>query len=126
MNDQSVQSIQIPAEIKQFLDDILQQAGMVAPSEEIHQEMLKQMFEQLDQHLTAVILEKLPEDKIEAFIKMNEDQRPQEEIQTYLQQHIPQVNEVMANAFTQFRDMYLSNVAIGQNAQQANQETTKT
>lgn len=116
MNDQTAQSIQIPDEIKTFLELILQEANMTTLDDSMKQEMLSQMFERLDQHLSAVILESLPEDKVEEFIKMNEQQKPQAEIQAYLQQHIPNVQEIMANAFTEFRDMYLGSVDASRNA----------
>lgn len=116
MNDQSVQPVQIPAEIKTFLDSILEEANMTTLDDTMRQDMITQMFERLDQHLSAVILESLPEDKVEEFIKMNEEQKSQEEIQAYLQQYIPNVQEVMANAFTEFRNMYLGSVDASRNA----------
>lgn len=116
MNDQSVQSVQIPQEIRTFLEGIIGEANMTSLDAAMHEEMLQQMFSRLDQHLTSVIMENLPQDKLDEFIKMNEEKKPQEEIQAYLQQQIPNVQDIMTNAFTEFRNVYLGSVDVSRNA----------
>lgn len=109
MNDQT-NTEEIPVELKQFLEGILLEANMSLVDDSLKEEMLKELFVQLDQHIASVILEKLPQEQIEAFIKLNEEQKPKEEIEAFLREHIPNITDVMSNAFAEFRELYLEGV----------------
>jgi len=121
MNDQNT-TPQIPVEIQQFLESILQEANMSLVDESLKNEMINELFIQLDQHIASVVLEHLPQDKVEEFIKLNEEQKPQLEIEAFLRQYIPAINDVMANAFSEFRQLYLEGVDKNHNQESQNQE----
>src|SRR5438105_4710487 len=99
-----MQDLQIPQEIRGFLESLLSDSGMVL-DDETKEGMLKELFARLDSYLTSVIVEKLPTDDIEAFIKMNEEKKPKEEIEAFLKEKLPNSAEVMTNAFIDFRNL---------------------
>lgn len=119
MNDQAAQTTQqavaVPAEIRGFLEGLLKDANMSALDDSMREEMINELYVRLEQFLTGKIIDKLPPDKVEEFIKMNEDNKPQTEIQEYLQANIPSAPEMMTNAFMEFRNLYLGNVAVARN-----------
>lgn len=110
LNPQSTAGqIQIPQEIRGFLDNLLQEAGMVDLDEQTHEDMLQELYKRLDHYIVTVIVSNLPNEHLDEFIKMNQEKRPQEEIQQFLQQKLPQSDAILAKAFVDFKDLYLGN-----------------
>lgn len=104
--------LQIPAEVRTFLEGLLSDAGMTSLDEGMKEEMIKELYVRLDNFITASLIDKLPPEHLEAFIKMNEEKKPQAEIEQFLKQNLPNYGEVLANTFIQFRENYLGNVAV--------------
>jgi hypothetical protein len=111
---------QIPTDIYNFLTNLIKEAGLIEFDETTHNEMLKELYARLDHHIASTIIENLPEDAIEEFIVMNEQQKPQQEIEQYLQSKIPDVQQVMTKAFMDFRNLYLGNIAAARSAPETN------
>lgn len=104
------QTLQIPEEIKTYLTGLISDSGMVLEAQ-MKEEMLKELFARLDSYMTSVIVEKLSAEDVEVFIKMNEDKKPKEEIEQFIKTKLPNSQEVFTNAFIDFRNLYLGNVA---------------
>ena len=113
---QSGQSPQIPGEIRNFLETLLQDAGMTSLDDQMHEEMIKELYIRLDNFITSTIINNLPPEHLEEFIKANQEKKPLAEIEQFLKDKMPNVHEVFAQAFTEFRDMYLGNVTAARNA----------
>lgn len=109
------QQNQIPAEVKTFLESILQDAGMTNIDPKMHEEMIKELFTRLDSFMLTTIIEALPADKIGEFTRMSESGKSKEELESYLRETVPNSQEVFARAMLQFRDLYLGNVAVARN-----------
>jgi hypothetical protein len=122
----SNQSIQIPSEVRTFISNLLEDAGITNLDDDLKEEMIHEVFMQLDKYITSVIVENMKTEDVEVFIKMNEDKKPQDEIQQYLNDKIPNAQEVMTKAFADFRDLYLGKVTVAtQPPQPANPEENK-
>lgn len=106
-NPAPAQDLQIPNEIRGFIENLLNDSGMTYTDDDMKEEMVKEIFVRLDQYIASVIVSSLPADKVEDFIKMNEDRKPQAEIEAYIKEHIPNTKDVFAKAFGDFRNMYL-------------------
>lgn len=119
-NQQPQVATQIPDEIRTFLDSLLQDAGMLELDDAMHEEMIKELYARLDNFIASTIIDSLPDDSVEEFIRMNEQKKPQAEIEQFLKDKIPNSQEVMSQAFINFRDLYLGNVSAARNAPQAN------
>lgn len=109
-------NLQIPPEVRNFLEGLLQDAGMTTLDEGMREEMIKELYARLDNYITSAIVSKLPPEHAEAFISLNEEKKSQEEIQAFLQDKLPNAQEVFALAFSEFRDLYLGNVSAARNA----------
>lgn len=121
-NDQ----LAIPTEIRNFLDGLLQDAGMTTLDADMREEMIKELYTRLDSFLTSTIVNNLPAENIDEFIKMNEEKRSQAEIESYLKDKMPDAEDVFAKAFMEFRDLYLGNVVVARNAPAENNNQTDT
>ncbi len=109
-------AVVIPEEIRSFLDGILQDAGMTNLESDMHEEMLAQLFARLDTYLTSAIVDNMPPEHVDEFIRMNEEQKSQAEIQQFLVDKMPNAQEVFANTFADFRTLYLNNVTVAREA----------
>lgn len=108
--------IVIPPEIRGFLEGILADANMTSLDEQMHEEMIEQLFVRLDNFIISRIVEALPADKLDEFIGMQEKGAQKPEVEAYIKQHIPDAQQVFTDAFTEFRQIYLRNVSVARNA----------
>lgn len=115
-------NLEIPAEIRNFLDGLLTDAGMMDLDEAMHEEMIKELYERLDKFMLTTIVESLPGEKLTEFTKMAEGGKGREELEIYLKANIPEADKVFARAMLAFRDLYLGNVAVSRNAKPAVQK----
>src|SRR3989344_5549520 len=91
---QSGQSPQIPGEIRNFLETLLQDAGMTSLDDQMHEEMIKELYIRLDNFITSTIINNLPPEHLEEFIKANQEKKPLAEIEQFLKDKMPNVHEV--------------------------------
>lgn len=117
--------MQIPAEISTYLNNLLIDAGMDAIDDVMREEMIKELFVRLDAYISQVIVEELPDDTFDQFIKLHEEQKPQAEIEKFLTDNVPNIQDVMGKAFADFREMYLANVTAFENAPSSSPEDAK-
>ncbi len=107
---------EISSDVREFLLGILQDANMHMTDEQMQEEMIKELFVRLDNYIGSVIIDNLQPNDVESFIRMNEENKPREEINKFLKEKMPNAEEVMQKAFIHFREMYLSNVTAARNA----------
>lgn len=110
------QTQEIPQEVRAYLEGILQDAKMLSLDDQMKEEMIKEMYVRLDNYMTSVIVDAMPQDQIETFIKLNEEKKPKTEVEQFIKDHIPNAQELFTKAYVEFRDLYLGNVAVKRNA----------
>lgn len=116
--------LEIPPEVRSFLEGILQDANMATLDDAMREEMINELFARLDSYMTSVIVDKMPPEHLDEFIKMNEEKKPRQEIETYLKEKMPNAQDVLTRAFMDFREMYLKNVTVARNAPPASAEAS--
>lgn len=102
----------IPPEIRTYLENILSDANISSVDEVMQEELIAELFARFDNFLTAKIIDNLPPEHIDEFIKMNEDNLPDDQIQAYLMKHMPNAEDQFARFFIEFRERYLGNILI--------------
>lgn len=102
----------IPEEVKPYLEGLLADAGITPVDEKMQEDMMKELYVRLDNFLASAILDNMPPEHLEAFIQLNEKHVSKEEVEGFLQEHLPNTKEVFAKAFVEFRDLYLGNTAL--------------
>src|SRR5260221_13647288 len=101
-------SIQIPAEIRAYLEDLITEAQVPVFEDRAKEDLIQYLFERLDRFLAAKIVENMKPEDTEAFIKLNEEKKPREEIDAFIKDHMQNPQEVFTRAFVDFRDFYLT------------------
>ncbi len=107
--------LQIPQEVRGFLESLLQDAGMKTLDDTMRQEMIKELYARLDNFMTSQIIDVMPPQYLDEFIKLNEEKKDRAEIEKFLKDKVPNVQNVFAKAFMEFRDLYLGNVTLARN-----------
>lgn len=98
---------QTPAEIKKFLEEVLNEANIKNPTPELKEAMIGDLSGRLEQWLMMSVAKHLePADSI-ALEKLLEQKVSQEEIQSFLGQRIPDISAVIAQAMLDFKNAYL-------------------
>jgi|GEM_PF-1259935 len=125
--DQNNDINQIPPYLRDFLSSLITEAGIVV-DEVTHNQIIKELFVQLDNYILSVIIEKLPGDKLEEFTKMAEEGKNREELEEYLSKNIQDSQQVFSQALMDFKNLYLGNVAVARSAPPGNEasETSST
>ena len=116
MDNNQQQDIQIPPEIRSYIEGILADANMATLDADMKEEMVKEIFARLDNYITATIVDNLSQEDVETFIKMNEEGKSKAEIESFVKEKMPNYNQVFQEAFMNFRDLYLGNVSVSRNA----------
>ncbi len=109
-NSMNPDAAQIPNEIRSFLETLLSDAQMTNLDDATREEMVQELYARLDSFITSSVVNKLPAEKLEEFAKMTEAKKPMPEIEQYLKDNLPNAQEVFAQAFSDFRNLYLENV----------------
>lgn len=103
---------QIPPEVIKFLENLLTEANIEPIDEAMREQLLLELYSRLDNFLTTTIMENMPPEKLDEFIKMNEEKRSREDLDKYMRENIPDGEMVFAKAFVDFRDIYLGNAGV--------------
>jgi hypothetical protein len=114
--------VTIPTEIRAFLESLLADAGMTVLDDTTREEMLKELYLRLDNHLTNTIVEHMPQEHLEEFIMMNQAKKPTQEVQQFLISKMPDAQGVFVKAFDDFRNTYLANVNLGRDKEDMKDE----
>ena len=114
--DNTEKKLEIPAEVREFLEGILLDAKMTYADEAMHEELINELFARLDNYMTSVLVDSLPAEKLDEFIKMNGENKSHEEVEEYIKNNVPNAQDVLTKAFMNFRDMYLTGVSVARNA----------
>lgn len=102
------QNVPIPPEIQAYLESLITEANIPVGDDKAKQELVSYLFDKLDKFLAAKIVENMKPEDTEIFIKMNEDGKSREEIDTFIKEHMQNPQEVFTRAFIDFRDFYLT------------------
>jgi len=104
------QSIQIPADIKQFLESIIDESKIEVLDEHMRQGMVQELYAQLDNYLASIITDQLKGEDLDVFVRMNQERKSKEEIEAYIKEKVPNAQEIFTNAFADFKNLYLESV----------------
>lgn len=107
--------LEITPDVRAYLESILVDAGAVTLDEASHEEMIKELFVRLDSYIISVIVDRLPDEYVEEFVKMNENGKSQVEVEKFLQDKLPDAQQVFTDLFGDFRDTYLRGVVLERN-----------
>jgi nicotinate-nucleotide pyrophosphorylase len=90
-----------------FIDRLMEAKGLADESDpEMTAKIKADLEEMLNRKIDAVILENMPEDKLEEFEKII-DEDDAEKLKNFVSQNIPNLDEVITTCLWEFRNAYL-------------------
>src|SRR5690242_15067866 len=93
-----VQHVEIPQEIRVFLEAVLDEADLLILNDEEEQLILENMYRQLNVFLMSKVLGTVPEEKVDGFISVSEEGTEIHKLQECLQKEIPNTGEFFEKA----------------------------
>jgi hypothetical protein len=99
--------MQIPPEVTTILGKVLEDAGLQSQVGKLCYEQLRELHDRLDVVMFDEILTYVPAKHLEAFLKMNDEKRSRGEIDKFLEENMPNAEEVFAGALAKFRESYV-------------------
>jgi len=103
---------QVPAEMKAFLQGILDEADILILDDVEKEAVIQNMYFQLDAFLLEQVIAALPDEKIEEFSTLSEEEGSVEKVQAFIESALPNAKEIFEKAYEEFRQWYLDTIAI--------------
>ncbi|MBI2596083.1 hypothetical protein HYW46_05115 [Candidatus Daviesbacteria bacterium] len=113
MSDQN----SIPADIRVFLESLLEDAGMTI-TDELKEPMIMDLYTRLEKKMITDALEKMKPEEADEFVKLIQSNAPQDQVNGYISNHIPNAKEVFLASLTDFRTYFLSGTMQGNQVSQ--------
>lgn len=93
--------------IAKFIDDLIEEKGFPDISEEVRDEIRKDLLVRFDDFMAARIITALSDEDVKTFEEMLKTQKSEEEIQKFVSEHIPDFTNFLTNVLLEFRNVYL-------------------
>lgn len=97
----------IPEEVRKYLDGLLDEAGVSGVDEATRETLVQELFIQLDDAIIDKVVDYLPVEKLDAFTAFMQGNPSRDQLEKYLQENVPNTQDVFTVAFADFRDAYL-------------------
>ncbi len=98
---------EIPQDIRAFLENILEDAGMTL-TPELKEPMLFDLYTRLEKKLIADAMENMKPEDVEAFTQVIQTSTNKEEIEQFINAHLPNAKEVFVQSLVDFRTYFLA------------------
>lgn len=103
------EKIQLSPEVKKFLEDLLTKAEIVPVSEEMHENMITELYIELDRYVTAKLIENMPIEHMDAFLALKKENDAQK-MEIFIKKNVPDAQQLYTDAFVEFGQMYIDTV----------------
>lgn len=100
----------------QFLEDLLKHANLTSLKEDYKTAYKEKLLQQLLERIGLVVLEKLPEEKIQEYEKLVKQEASQKTLASFFEKNIPDYKKVVENAMLQFGQEFLEITTRGSKA----------
>lgn len=108
----------IPTDIRVFLESLLEDAGMTL-TDELKEPMIMDLYNRLEKKMIADALEQMKPEEADEFVKLVQSNAPQDQINGYINSHIPNAKEVFVESLTDFRTYFLGGTMQANSVSQA-------
>ncbi len=97
----------VSREVREFVYGLMQEADLDILPPDLCQKIYNELLIRLDAKLTIAAVGALPDDKVSQFKKLLSENKTTSQVSNFLNENIPNVGEVYATAFSDFRKVYL-------------------
>ncbi len=100
--------------LEQFIDSLIDQKGFPDLSTEVREEIKQDLLDRIDQFITAKLISALSDEDVQTFEQMLNEGKSESELQQFLQEHLENTTDLVAEALTEFKGVYLGTIATPQ------------
>ncbi len=93
--------------LEKFVDELVEQKGFGQKDPEVLEQIKLDLLDRVEDRINAMIMTQLPSTALSDF-EEKLDTGTDEEIQTFVRSHIPDLKERVAFELVSFKNMYLS------------------
>ena len=98
-----------PQTLEAFVDKLIDEKGLSSMADDVLDQMKVDLLLRVEDRVNAEMLEALPADRVEPFeTLLNEASSTGDDVAVFLKKHVPNFDEVLANALMGFRHTYLN------------------
>src|SRR5437016_3142656 len=97
------QQIPIPDEIRTYLNSLLDASGMKEADSVTREKMVQELFLKLDDYIIDKVVEYMPAEKLDDFTNFMQTSPSKEAVEKYIQENVPDSQDVFTVAFADFR-----------------------
>jgi hypothetical protein len=101
---------QIPPAVRSYLEELLTAAG-IHSVRSVREQMLQELFKRLNSFTVTAYIHSLSSKDREIFYRKIATLHPQDELEQFLHDHVPDLQAVHTKALRDFRTIYLREVA---------------
>lgn len=102
----------IPADIRTYLESLLEDGGMTL-TDELKEAMIMDLYTRLEKKMIADALEQMKAEDAEGFVKLVQSKVPQAEVNSYINSHLPNAKEIFLQSLIDFRNYFLGGTMSG-------------
>ena len=112
------QTSQIPQDIRTFLENLLEDSGLVLTAE-MKESMIEELYPRLEQKLIADAIEHMKPEDADEFAVLIQSNKSQEELQQFILTRLPNAQDIFASSLVDFRNYFLEGTTHGNSTDQA-------
>jgi len=90
-----------------FVDKLIEEKGLDGLEKEVLDQIKVDLKDRIEDVINAKVVEKLPPEKLEEFEKLLDQNTSAQATQKFVKDNIPDLEEVLARVFLNFRQTYL-------------------
>ena len=98
----------ISTDAREYLEALLEEAGMSIVPPEIREEMLIELARKLDAKLTLAALSSMPDEKVRVFADLLASKEHVSKVTSFINKNVPNVEKIYAQALVEFRTAYMA------------------
>lgn len=98
--------------IEQYIEKLIDAKGYPDLNPEVRVELRSDLMNRLDDFIAARSIAALSDEKVIVFEKMLKEEKPEEEVQTFLMDNIADYQQFITNVLMEFQGVYLGTIPI--------------
>lgn len=109
------QQLQIPADTRVYLENLLEDAGMML-TPELKESLIIDLYNRLEKKMIADAIENMKPEDVEVFVQTIKTSQNQQEIDQFINSHLPNAKEIFVQSLVDFRTYFLGGTIQGNSA----------
>jgi hypothetical protein len=96
--------------IQAFVDGLIDQKGFTDLTPEVREELKSDIYQRLNDFIVARMIAAFSDEDVLKYEQLLKENKPQEELQQFAADHIPNFVDFLTNVLLEFQDVYLGRI----------------